>query len=102
MELYPYFMGPGNLPTMIRKVNGREGRKRRRSCKVRTVISHIEQERHFGLRPTCLSCQSKSGQFICSKSGQIYLLTTVSSHILSKPYLGHSEKLFFPSTNLIK
>src|SRR3990167_2727570 len=76
MELYPYFMGPGNLPTMIRKVNGREGRKRRRSCKVRTVISHIEQERHFGLRPTCLSCQSKSGQFICSKSGQIYLLTT--------------------------
>src|SRR3989337_3803414 len=95
MELYPYFMGPGNLPTMIRKVNGREGRKRRRSCKVRTVISHIEQERHFGLRPTCLSCQSKSGQFICSKSGQIYLLTTTKKAAPPPiPPWGQNSKLF--------
>src|SRR3990170_8489071 len=74
MELYPYFMGPGNLPNMTLM----EKKRKRGKKKLRRIGLEMaeEQERHFGLPPPCLSCQSKSGQFICSKSGQFYLLTT--------------------------
>src|SRR3990170_2965582 len=74
MELYPYFMGPGNLPNMTLM----EKKRKRGKKKLGRIGWEMEeeQERHFGLRPPCLSCQSKSGQFICSKSGQFYLLTT--------------------------
>src|SRR3989304_7126261 len=79
MELYPYFMDLGNLPTMMPME--RTGQRRRKKLRRMRCRHQKIRKGTSGYALRAFPANLKSGQFICSKSGQFYLLTTErSSH----------------------
>src|SRR3989337_3477702 len=75
-------MGLGNLPTMMPME--RTGQRRRKKLRRMRCRHQKIRKGTSGYALRAFPANLKSGQFICSKSGQFYLLTTEKNAYLCK------------------
>src|SRR3989304_2136802 len=101
MELYPYFMDLGNLPTMMPME--RTGQRRRKKLRRMRCRHQKIRKGTSGYALRAFPANLKSGQFICSQSGQFYLLTTQiqAEGLRLKKGNHHNFPLFFLQSSAV-